>query len=95
MNIGHAIKLCRQQRKLTQAELAERVGVSTSYVSLLERGHRDDPSISSLEKLAKGLDIPITLLLFLAADDAELAGFSSDLRDKLSVATFDIMRQAV
>lgn len=95
MNIGHAIKLCRQQRKLTQTELADRVGVSTSYVSLLERGHRDDPSISSLEKIAKGLDIPITLLLFLAADDAELAGFNSDLRDKLSVATFDIMRQAV
>lgn len=92
MNIGYAIKLCRQQRKLTQSELADRAGVSISYLSLLERGERSDPGLSSLKKIAKGLDIPMTLLLFLAADDTELADFSPDLKEKLSAAALDLMR---
>lgn len=94
MNIGHAIKLCRQQRKLTQTELADRAGVSVSYLSLLERGERSDPGLSSLEKIAKGLDIPMTILLFLATDDSELSGFSAELKEKLSTAALDLMRQS-
>lgn len=94
MNIGHAIKLCRQQRKLTQTELAVRAGVSVSYLSLLERGERSDPGLSSLEKIAKGLDIPMTILLFLATDDSELSGFSAELKEKLSTAALDLMRQS-
>lgn len=93
MNIGHAIKLCRQQRKLTQIELAARAGVSISYLSLIERGERADPGLGSLEKIAAGLDVPMTILLFLAADESELSGFSSELKEKLSVAALNLMRQ--
>ena len=41
MNIGQAIQLARSKRKLSQAELAKRAGISVSYLSLLERGRRD------------------------------------------------------
>ena len=93
MNIGHAIKLCRQQRKLTQTELAARAGVSISYLSLLERGEREDPGLGSLEKIATGLAVPMTILLFLAADEDELSGFNSELKEKLSAAALALMRQ--
>lgn len=94
MNIGYAIKLCRQQRKLTQGELARRAGVSVSYLSLLERGERSDPGLSSLESIAKGLETPMTLLLFLAAEDEELKEFSPELKEKLSAAALSLMRES-
>jgi transcriptional regulator with XRE-family HTH domain len=94
MNVGYAIKLCRQQRKLTQGELAKRAGVSISYLSLLERGERSDPGLSALEKIAKGLNVPMTLLLFLAADEDELSGFAPDLKEKLSAAALNLMRES-
>ncbi|MCD1651794.1 MULTISPECIES: helix-turn-helix domain-containing protein [Vreelandella] len=94
MNVGYAIKLCRQQRKLTQGELAKRAGVSISYLSLLERGERSDPGLSALEKIAKGLNVPMTLLLFLAADEDELSGFTPDLKEKLSAAALNLMRES-
>lgn len=94
MNIGYAIKLCRQQRKLTQGELAERAGVSVSYLSLLERGKRSDPGLASLESIAIGLDTPMTLLLFLAAEGEELHGFSHELKEKLSAAALSLMRES-
>jgi len=94
MNIGYAIKLCRQQRKLTQGELAKRAGVSVSYLSLLERGERSDPGLSSLESIAKGLDVPMTLLLFLAAEEDDLKGFTPELKEKLSAAALNLMRES-
>jgi transcriptional regulator with XRE-family HTH domain len=38
--IGRRIRSCRKDLKLTQGELAERLGVSTSYISCLESGRR-------------------------------------------------------
>ena len=40
MDIGNAIQLARKKRKLSQAELAERAGISASYLSMLERNRR-------------------------------------------------------
>lgn len=94
MNIGYAIKLCRQQRKLTQGELAKDAGVSISYLSLLERGERSDPGLLSLENIAKGLGVPMTLLLFLAAGESELRGFTPELKEKLSAVALNLMRES-
>lgn len=38
MNIGKRIQELRKKKKLTQAQLAERIGLSTNHVSALERG---------------------------------------------------------
>lgn len=39
-DIGHAIVVRRAILKMTQAELARRIGVARSYISLLESGER-------------------------------------------------------
>ncbi|MCB7129531.1 MAG: helix-turn-helix transcriptional regulator [Candidatus Brocadiales bacterium] len=44
---------------MRQNELAERVGVSSNYLSLIENERRE-PTISLLRKLAEELDVPIT-----------------------------------
>ena len=39
-DIGHAIVVRRTILKMNQAELARRIGVARSYISLLENGER-------------------------------------------------------
>ena len=41
--LGRTLQTVREQRGLTQAEAANRLGVSQAYVALLEKGHRRVP----------------------------------------------------
>lgn len=91
MNLGRAITLCRKQRDLSQAELALRAGVSVSYVSLLEQNKRKDPTLSTIQKISEALNVPSGILFFLAADQTELAGLSSELQEKLSFAALRLL----
>ena len=55
----------REQRKLkglTQAELAERAGITMRYVSLMETGHRQ-PTISTLYALARAMDMSLAAFI--------------------------------
>lgn len=36
--LGKEVKLLREQKNMTQAQLAQRLGVTQEYVSLLEKG---------------------------------------------------------
>jgi transcriptional regulator with XRE-family HTH domain len=56
------LKRIRLALGLTQAELAQRARVTKQYVTMLERGQRD-PSLSVLRKLAKALDVPLSMLV--------------------------------
>ena len=58
---GNVRKL-RGKKKLSQKILADKIGISVSYVSMLERGQRSPP-LDMLEKVAKALSVtPISLL---------------------------------
>ena len=93
MDLGKAIKLCRTQRELNQTELADIAGISVSYLSLLERGHRD-PTFSTVENIASGLKVPVSILIFLAADDEDMTGLSPELREKLSYTALQLIEKA-
>ena len=56
------IKQLREEKKLTQTELAERIGVSGKTVSKWETG-KGLPDISVLQPLAKALGVSLTELL--------------------------------
>lgn len=91
MKLGQAIKLCRTQKGLTQAELAKRCSLSESYLSLLETDRRD-PTFSTLEAVSRGLEIPVSMLVFLAADAAELEALTPEVRDKMSAAIIRLLQ---
>jgi transcriptional regulator with XRE-family HTH domain len=67
MDIGTAIRVARTRRGLTQRELALRLKVSITYLSLLERNRRD-PSLGLLERLAIALEVPLPLLFLMAEE---------------------------
>jgi transcriptional regulator with XRE-family HTH domain len=56
------VRRLRAKRNLSQKALAERSGVSVSYVSMLERGQRSPP-LETIEKLARALGVPPATLL--------------------------------
>lgn len=62
MNISLKIKKYRVQRKMTQEELAEKAGLSISYISQVETG-RKNMGREGMEKVAEALKVPISLLL--------------------------------
>lgn len=50
--LGQRIASLRKARKLTQEQLAEAIGYSVEFISLVERGV-NAPSVAGLEKFAK------------------------------------------
>jgi transcriptional regulator with XRE-family HTH domain len=61
--VGRALRLLRQRRGLTQAEVAAAAGVSQSLMSLLERGHLDTVSLRSVRAVFGVLDARTQLLV--------------------------------
>ena len=59
---GAAIKAIREKHNMTQAELAERIGVSSKTVSKWETG-KGLPDISLLQPLAQALSISVIELM--------------------------------
>jgi len=90
MNLGKSIKLCRTNRGLSQEELANKIGLSVSYISLIEKGKRD-PAMSTVEEIATALGVPLSLLTFLAAEPSELKGVPEEVRDKLAGVAFKLL----
>lgn len=62
MRFAENVHRLRLKNKLSQKALAKRVGISVSYVSMLERGQRSPP-LETVEKLAKALGVQPTRLL--------------------------------
>ena len=54
--IGERLKKQRTRRALTQAQLAERAGVTTATVARIERDEIE-PRMTTLGKLAQGLKV--------------------------------------
>lgn len=84
--IGQAIAVLRMSRQLTQATLAELLGVEQETISRFERGERL-PSLLRLEEIADALNCPLEQLLQSgsqrqADQDAVIQNAMRDLSDR-------------
>lgn len=61
-NLGENLRAAREERELTQEQVAERSGVQAGEISRIETGKRD-PQVSTVLKLAKALGLPPGKLL--------------------------------
>lgn len=91
MNIGYAIKFCRQQKRLSIPGLAKRSGMSASHLSLLERGKRE-PSFDALGRICGELKVPMSVLIFIGSESSDLPTFTDDVHAKLSAATLKLLQ---
>ena len=58
MGLGERIRARRKELGLSQSDLAERTGMTASFVSQVERGVTS-PSIDSLYRISQALDVPV------------------------------------
>lgn len=61
-DLGGRIKLLRESRKLSQAELARLASISQSTIAQIETGRTADPTYMTLKKVADVLDVDIAVL---------------------------------
>ena len=62
MNLGKRIKKARFRAGLSQKEVAQKSGVSVSFLSQVEKG-KVSPSLKSLQNIVQALDIKVNQLL--------------------------------
>jgi transcriptional regulator with XRE-family HTH domain len=55
--LGDWIRVSRMQQSMSQRELADRSGLSRSYLCDIERGRGAQPSVTTLDKLAAALGV--------------------------------------
>lgn len=56
--VGVRIRDIRTGKRMTQEQLAEKMGNSTKYLSSIERG-KENPTLNTLIRLAEGLDVDL------------------------------------
>jgi transcriptional regulator with XRE-family HTH domain len=61
--LATVLRKLREERNMTQEELAKLAKVTRSHLSLLEAGHRTNPSLDVLKRLARALGVSVTELL--------------------------------
>jgi transcriptional regulator with XRE-family HTH domain len=71
IEFGQRVAALRKQRAFTQAQMAQRLGVSQQTITALEHGRRRIP-LSLLPELAQSLDVSIEELI--VGDDAKTRG---------------------
>lgn len=54
--LGSRIRELRKSKNLTQFELAEKIGLSTNFIGMVERGERNT-TVDKIFKLAKAFNI--------------------------------------
>ncbi|BFL47746.1 XRE family transcriptional regulator [Lactonifactor longoviformis] len=76
--LGKKLKSLRKEKMLTLQQLSERSGISTGYISKIERG-AVNPSVKNIQKLCFVLDITANELMI---DETETEKISSTNKEK-------------
>ena len=94
--LGKNIKFFRSQKHLSQADLAEKAGISITFLSNIERGN-NFPLAGTLCSLAKTLKVEVFELFkgnLVPSDSKEVVSqLSKDIIEKMNLAVSDIFKQ--
>lgn len=88
--MNEALRLIRVFHDLKQVELADRLGVSKSHVSEIEKGIKT-PSLDLIEKYSKEFKLPASAIMFFA-EELPNAKSGEKIRSKIAGKVIDILR---
>src|SRR5438552_8443835 len=62
-DLGHRLRVAREQKNIGLRELARRLGLSASLISQIETG-KTEPSINTLFAIVSELELPVNEIVF-------------------------------
>lgn len=86
--LGEWIRRSRVRQGLSQKALAERAGISRSYLCDIERGRSAAPSVGSLDKIAIALGVGRSDILRVAGIIEEQLGSTGDAGERRLVSAY-------
>lgn len=89
MNYGNAIKSVRRDRNQNQLEFSIGLGITQSYLSLIENGKKI-PSVEMLETICKYVKIPMPILFWFSVTENDVAEHKKEVF-KMLKPTVDTM----
>ncbi|MDO8503783.1 MAG: helix-turn-helix transcriptional regulator [bacterium] len=90
MNYGKALKIVRSARNFSQTDLAKETSLDPSYISLIEQNKRT-PSMGTLQKITKILDVPLHLFVLLSSEKNEVKKVSASKRSDIAEILLDLL----
>jgi len=90
IDLGGKLRLIRKNKGLTLSEIAEETGISSSYLSEIERGNVK-PSISTIKKIAKVLGVPVETIM---GETLGLGGKLRKLREEQGITQAELAKNA-
>jgi transcriptional regulator with XRE-family HTH domain len=82
MNIGDNIKRVREAKNLNQKEVITAIDMGAAMYSRIESG-KTEPSLSTLEKIAKALGVSLTELIQADENMSDINSVDKSLMEKL------------
>lgn len=61
--LGFLVLRCRRNLRLTQQAFADRLGISRNYISIIERGEAQNPSMEAMRVLAEVMELRVSELV--------------------------------
>jgi len=83
MIIGDRLRALREEKKLSQGDIQKRTGLVRPYISRVENGHTV-PSIETLEKMARALEIPMYQLFYDGDEPPKLPNLPTHKSDDIA-----------
>lgn len=82
VDVGLRLRELRESRRISMRELARRSGLSANALSMIER-NLTSPSVSTLNKLAMALEVPIMAFFRMEAERKEIVFRKATQRDRV------------
>ena len=92
MSVNEKIKLIREAKGLTQEQVAEKLGISSTAYGNIERGD-NDPKLSKLEKIAEILGIKLPELVDSSENGILNINFKNKQRDVYFGSSTELEKQ--
>lgn len=94
MNIGHSIKKIRQEKGISQGDLADSCEISQTSLSQIENGIKR-PSAKNLAKICKHLEVPEPILYLYAMEVSDVSKKKQDLFNALYPSMQVMLKQFI
>ncbi|MGI9652217.1 helix-turn-helix domain-containing protein [Chryseobacterium sp. RLHN22] len=83
MTIGEVIKLLLKRKNISQLQLAEKIGKSTTAISQIVKGQYS-PTAETLDKISKVVEVPVPIIHFLTISDKDIPDDKKQLYNLLA-----------